>query len=190
MILDADMRGVPWSLTYGGRTETSMAFLEHLARYGDRVEIFAQDSRGFPDLDLIVRELPAGFVLYCCGPEGLLVALEKACAQRGAAAPHLERFAPKEIVGAIDTAFDIVLEDSGLELHVPADKSILDVIRAAGVGTVASCEEGTCGTCEIGVLEGIPDHRDSVLTADEQSANDCMMICVSRSCSARLVLEM
>jgi ferredoxin len=58
------------------------------------------------------------------------------------------------------------------------------------VGVLSSCAEGTCGTCETGVLDGRPDHRDSVLTADEQAANDCMLICVSRSCTDRLVLDL
>ena len=73
---------------------------------------------------------------------------------------------------------------------MPPEQSILDVVEAAGVGVLSSCAEGTCGTCETGVLDGLPDHRDSVLTADERAANDCMLICVSRSCSARLVLDL
>jgi cytochrome P450 len=60
----------------------------------------------------------------------------------------------------------------------------------AGVGVLSSCAEGTCGTCETAVLGGVPDHRDSVLTQEERAAGDCMMICVSRSCSARLVLDL
>jgi ferredoxin len=58
------------------------------------------------------------------------------------------------------------------------------------VQVLSSCQEGTCGTCETTVLSGTPDHRDSVLTDDEQAANDTMMICVSRSCSPRLVLDL
>jgi ferredoxin len=58
------------------------------------------------------------------------------------------------------------------------------------VGVRSSCEEGTCGTCEVRVLEGIPDHRDSVLDADDRDAGLCMMICVSRSCTPRLVLDL
>jgi len=60
----------------------------------------------------------------------------------------------------------------------------------AEVRVLSSCSEGTCGTCETAVLEGEPDHRDSVLTDEEQEANDCMMICVSRSRCPRLVLDL
>ena len=82
------------------------------------------------------------------------------------------------------------LAASELRLLVPPDRSILDVVEEAGVGVLSSCAEGTCGTCETAVLGGLPDHRDSVLTEDERRAGDCMMICVSRSCTARLVLDL
>jgi len=40
------------------------------------------------------------------------------------------------------------------------------------------------------VLEGEVDHRDSVLSPDEQAANETMMICVSRCHSSRLTLDL
>ena len=64
------------------------------------------------------------------------------------------------------------------------------MVEEAGAGVLSSCAEGTCGTWETTVLEGVPDHRDSVLGDDERKANDCMMICVSRSATARLVLDL
>jgi ferredoxin len=63
-------------------------------------------------------------------------------------------------------------------------------VQAAGVNVLSSCREGTCGTCETTVLAGEPDHRDSILDDDERSTADCMFICVSRSCSDRLVLDL
>jgi len=72
---------------------------------------------------------------------------------------------------------------------VPAERSILDVLWDAGVEILSSCGEGTCGTCEVKVIAGTPEHRDAVLTDDEQEANDAMMICVSRSRTPRLVLD-
>ena len=72
---------------------------------------------------------------------------------------------------------------------VPPGRSILDVIEAAGVPVLSSCTEGTCGTCETAVLSGVPEHRDSVLSPAEQAAADTMMICVSRSVTPRLVLD-
>jgi vanillate O-demethylase ferredoxin subunit len=40
------------------------------------------------------------------------------------------------------------------------------------------------------VLEGEPDHRDSILTADEKARCATMFVCVSGSKSARLVLDL
>ena len=73
---------------------------------------------------------------------------------------------------------------------MPVDRSILSVVEEAGVPVLSSCGEGTCGTCETSVLDGVPDHRDSVLDARQRAAGDCMMICVSRSCTSRLVLDL
>ena len=86
--------------------------------------------------------------------------------------------------------FDVELTLSGLTLTVPPDKSVLEVLEEAGVPVLSSCREGTCGTCETPVLAGDVDHRDSLLTPDEQAANDTMFICVSRARSPTLVLEL
>jgi ferredoxin len=77
-----------------------------------------------------------------------------------------------------------------LTLTVPPDRSVLDVVEEAGVSVLSSCREGTCGSCEVTVVSGEVDHRDSVLDEDDRAANDCMMVCVSRSCGARLVLDL
>ena len=83
-----------------------------------------------------------------------------------------------------------MLERSGLTLQVPPDKSVLQVIRDAGVSVLASCLEGVCGTCETEVIDGDVDHRDSILNDDERASNEFMMVCVSRCRSARLTLDL
>ena len=49
-------------------------------------------------------------------------------------------------------------------VEIPADKSILETLRAHGCVIPSSCESGTCGTCRVGLLAGEPDHRDLVLS--------------------------
>ena len=103
----------------------------------------------------------------------------------------MERFAPRATdPGAARTAFEVELAQSGLMLTVAPGASILQTVEAAGVPVLSSCTEGTCGTCETAVLAGTPDHRDSVLTAAERDAAGVMMICVSRSLTPRLVLDL
>jgi ferredoxin-NADP reductase len=195
MVAAAEAAGADWHLVYGGRTRSSMAFLDQLEKlYPGKVDVRPMDEVGLLDLPTILAEpgsAAADVAVYCCGPEALLVAVERECTRWPHGALHVERFAPK--AGVTDgprASFEVELAQSGTTLTVPADRSILEVVEESGIQVLSSCQEGTCGTCETGVLDGVPDHRDSVLTDDEQAANDAMMICVSRSCSARLVLDL
>ena len=182
-----------WQLYYGGRSRASMAFLDELAPYGERVIIWPDDERGLLPLDEILGDPADGALVYCCGPEGLLGAAEQRCAAWPAGALHLERFTAKpqpEPAAGEEAAFEVVCQRSGLTVTVPPGKSIIDALDEQGVSVLSSCLEGVCGTCETAVLEGIPDHRDSLLSEDEREANEYMMVCVSRSKSDRLVLDL
>ncbi len=190
MIEAADAAGADWTLHYGGRSRSSMAYLAELAAYGDRVSLVPQDEKGLLDVAGILAQPDAETLIYCCGPEPLLAVVEKEAASWPHGALHLERFAAKEIEREGDDAsFELVLQRSGITVTVPADKTVFDTMRDSGVSVLGSCLEGICGTCETGVLEGEVDHRDSVLDADEQEANDAMMVCVSRCRGSRLVLD-
>jgi ferredoxin len=118
--------------------------------------------------------------------------VEKFCENWPPGMLHLERFSakPQEPAAEADSSFELVLERSGLTLQVPPDKSVLSVIREAGVSVLASCLEGVCGTCETEVIDGNVDHRDSVLNEEEQASNEYMMVCVSRCRSPRLTLNL
>ncbi|MBG7697617.1 oxidoreductase [Streptomyces sp. MC1] len=187
MLAAAEAAGAEWTLLYGGRTRRSMAFTAELERYGHRVTVAPQDETGLLDLGPVLDDLPDGTLVYCCGPDPLLDAVEQRCP---AGALRVERFRPKEQPAGDDGAFEVVLERSGRTLTVPPRVSILDTVRAAGVEVLYSCTEGTCGTCETDVLEGTPEHRDSVLTDEERESGETMMICVSRCRGGRLVLDL
>jgi ferredoxin-NADP reductase len=189
MLGAAASAGARWRLLYGGRQRASMAFLDRLDRYGDRVSVHPQDETGLLDLGLLDTPRPDTLV-YCCGPEPLLAAVEARCAGWADGALRVERFTPREATFAADHDFEVVLSSSGRTVSVPAGISVLKAVEQAGVSVLSSCREGTCGTCETGVLEGEPDHRDSVLTAAECAAGDVMMICVSRCRGERLVLDL
>lgn len=191
MIAEAERRGADWRLVYGGRTRASMAFADELTtRRPERVELCPQNETGLLDLEGLLGVPRVDTAVYCCGPEPLLAAVEERCTSWPRDALHTERFAPKaQPDRGPSESFEVELARSGRTLKVPADRSILEVIEDAGVPVLSSCREGTCGTCETGVLEGVPDHRDSLLTADEQAVGDLMFICVSRCRSGRLVLD-
>ncbi|MBC2900422.1 PDR/VanB family oxidoreductase [Streptomyces cupreus] len=187
MLAAAEAAGAEWTLLYGGRTRASMAFTEELRGYGDRVTLAPQDESGLLDLAPVLDDLPDGTLVYCCGPGPLLDAVEERCPK---GVLHVERFQPKEQQAGQDTEFEVVLARSGRTLTVPPGVSVLDSVRSAGVEVLYSCTEGTCGTCETDVVEGAPDHRDSVLTDAEREAGETMLICVSRCRGKRLVLDL
>lgn len=190
MVAAADKLGADWHLAYGGRSRSSMAFLEELINHGDKVTVTAADEGAVIDLDHWLESPRADTLVYCCGPEGLMSAVEERCASWPHGALHLERFKPIAIADGVDGAFDVELRRSGVTVNVPADKSILKAIQDKGLIVPCSCEEGTCGTCETNVIEGIPDHRDSVLSASEKESGRVIMICVSRCKSQKLVLDL
>lgn len=186
MIAEVAARGADWRLLYGGRTAASMAFADELTALGDRVRLRPQDEHGLLDLKAELADVDETTAVYCCGPEPLLAAVADLVPPRTL---HVERFAPVAI--ATDgTAFDVELNRSGKIVRVLPGRSVLESIEAAGVPVLFSCREGTCGTCETEVLDGEPDHRDSLLTEQEHAAGDTMLICVSRARGTRLVLDL
>jgi ferredoxin-NADP reductase len=194
MIAAAQTAGARWSLLYGGRTRASMAFLPELECYGERVTVRPQDEYGPLDLDAFLGGPDPSALVYCCGPAGLIDAVEARCANRPAGALRVERFAAAagdaHDGGAGDRPVEVELRASGVTLTVPPGVSVLDAVRRAGAAVLSSCEEGICGSCETPVLDGEVDHRDSLLTEDERAADDTMLICVSRARGARLVLDL
>jgi ferredoxin-NADP reductase len=194
MALAASRAGKPWTFVYGGRTRTSMAFLDRLsALTGGRLEVVPQDELGLPDLARSFAAAPAGAAAYCCGPAGMLAAVtDVGASTRPDVTIRIERFAASagSAAGDGDHPFEVELARSGLTIEVPAGVSVLDAVRARIGGVMSNCEQGICSSCETAVLAGTPDHRDSVLTPKEKAANRYMMICVSRSLTPRLVLDL
>jgi ferredoxin-NADP reductase len=190
MIRSAVAAGAEWSLHYGGRTRSSMAFLEQLAGHADRVRVQPQDEVGLLDLAGALAGHTAGTLVYCCGPAGLIDAVEQRCRELGPGVLHVERFAAAPAVDAAEaTEFEVVCDRTGITVTVPPELSVLEALENEGIAVLSSCTEGTCGTCETAVLEGAPDHRDSLLTDEERAVGDTMMICVSRCLGRRLVLD-
>ncbi|MEV0093004.1 PDR/VanB family oxidoreductase [Streptomyces sp. NPDC050738] len=186
----ADRRGTPYTLVHGGRTRASMAFGAELARLtGGEVVFHPQDELGHIDLASALAGLAPDTLVYCCGPEPLLAAVEALCP---ADRLRVERFAAPAVerTGDDDTSFEVECRTSGVTVTVDSGTSVLDAVEAAGIDVATSCRDGICGTCETRVLEGSPDHRDFVLSAAEHAADATMMICVSRCASARLVLDL
>jgi vanillate O-demethylase ferredoxin subunit len=135
--------------------------------------------------------LDSAAVVYACGPGGFLEAVAMRAAASGVAseAVHSERFLLDEPVDISGDAFLVVAASTGERMAVTEDETIAEVLERHGYEVALSCEQGICGSCITGVLAGIPDHRDEVQTPSEHAANTLINVCVSRSKSAELTLD-
>lgn len=183
--------GVEWRMLYCGRTRDGMAFVRDVVETGgDSVRIHVDDEHdGPPDLDAELSSSPSGTLVYCCGPEPLIEAVESALPEPSSL--RVERFrAPGAESTPSEGEFEVVCRNSGKRVTVGAQTSVLEALADAGIEVPSSCREGVCGTCETKVLSGEPEHRDLVLSSAEQRTGGSMMICVSRCRSAELVLDL
>ena len=182
--------GREFALHYAGRRRGAMAFLGPLREIcGGRLRVHTAESR--LDLGEALEAAPRDAWVYVCGPARMIKAAREEAVARGWPEGRVrsEIFAAPE-VHAADEPFEAVLAHSGRTLHVPADRSLLAVLREAGLEHDADCERGGCGMCRVRVLEGRPDHRDVILSARERARGDAMQACVSRALTPRLVLDL
>ncbi|MFF0077777.1 PDR/VanB family oxidoreductase [Streptomyces sp. NPDC005494] len=188
MAREAARRGAGWRMVYGGRNRSSMAFTAELEALGGDLTLVPQDEHGHIDLESVLAGLPANTLVYSCGPEPLLAAVEQRCPGDRL---RLERFAAPTVEHTgDDEAFEVECRASGVTLTVGAGTSVLEAAEGAGITVNNSCRDGICGSCETRVLEGTPDHRDFLLSEAERAAGTSMMICVSRCASGRIVLDL
>lgn len=191
MAFEAEAQGCDWRLVYLVCEREDVSLRETLDKLPThRVSYHYSAEVGRLNLSEWTRGLSGGDSVFVCGPLRLLddmVALHEA---RPAWKLHLERFEnPNKGVGDA-AAFDLVLARSGKSYRIQPNESILDVLRRDGMNLEWSCCDGVCGTCEQLVVDGVPDHRDAVLTLEERKSNRHMMICVSRAITPSLTLDL
>jgi ferredoxin-NADP reductase len=212
MAMSLARQGTQWRLVYLGRSKPTMAFHEEIAALGGTAEVVAADERGRLDIDEVIRSEPPSSAIYCCGPNRLMTAVADVAKVTGHSV-HVERFGRPDLVRTVpagysplvisdgdssvaaqrtdpDEPFEVELAASGKVVSVERDQTILSSVRKIRQGLNFTCLEGYCGTCETAVLAGVPDHRDTLLSEEERAANATMMICVSRSKTGRLVLDL
>ena len=188
MVDAAAAAGVDYVLHYSGRSRETMALVEDLAdAHPGRVVIHPSDEARL-DLSALAATADPTAVIYCCGPTHYIEAVEQTFVGHPL---HVERFEAKALTEPVFAGdFEVELLLTGVTVTVPPSRSILEVAEEAGAFVLSSCTEGTCGTCETQVIDGEVDHRDSILTPEEQARNDVMYICVSRAACPKLVLEL
>ncbi len=177
--------GRDYVIHYCAREPAAAAFAAELAsRHGDRLHLHydgGDPARGL-DVAALLKTRPTAAHVYVCGPAGLIRATREAGREWPAGTVHYELFKGTDAdvaTGATNLPFEIVLRKTGRTLTVPAEFSILDVLKTNGFRIKSLCREGVCGTCRVGVVSGAVDHRDDCL--DDDDRGEAMQVCVSRA---------
>jgi vanillate O-demethylase ferredoxin subunit len=188
--------GADFELHYATRSAQRTAFRERIGKssFASKVAFHFDDGAAEQKLDLaqLLVKPEAGTHLYVCGPKGFMDAVLNTAREKGWPEDqlHYEFFGAEVAKSDSDASFEIKLASSGRIVMVPKDKTVTQALAEAGVEIMMSCEQGVCGTCLTRVLEGVPDHKDSYLTPEEQAANDQFLPCCSRSKTPQLVLDL
>ena len=187
--------GADFELHYCTRSPDKTAFMQRIqaSAFADRVHFHFDDADTAQKLNAasVLAAPHSDTHVYVCGPGGFMEhVLETAKAQHWPAEQlHREYFSAAPISTADDDSFDVQISSTGQIINVPADKTVIEALEACGIEIPFSCESGICGTCLTGVLNGIPDHKDSFLTEEEQAENNQFTPCCSRAKSAQLILD-
>lgn len=177
-------RDAQFEMHYAARSRKQMAYRDELPA---QCRTYFSDEGKRLDIEQLISGSAKNAVFYVCGPERLIDEVRARVAD--ADRVRFERFAPPA-PAKDDKPVELVLRRSGLTLHVPAHRSLLDAIDDAGVALGSDCRVGKCGSCAVKVLEGEPDHRDLALTRSERESAGLMCPCVSRARTASLVLDL
>lgn len=183
--------GQQFNLHYGASAPDQAAFVEELllSPFGGSVSIYYSSTGNRMNIGALLSERADGAHLYCCGPSGMMSTVAAASAHWPNGTVHFDSFEPS-VADDAGRPFKIKLKSSGEVIDIPADQTILAVLKQRGITVSSQCGQGHCGSCLTPVLEGKPEHRDRVLSNDERAANDLMALCCSRSLSDLLVLDL
>ena len=192
MAAELSARGHPFRLHYAGRAPGGLAFLPQLqAICGRSLSIHYDSDESRLDIAAALAAAALGSHVYVCGPAGMIEAVKAAALTKGVPPDriHFELFRA-ETPSSPDRPFEVELRSTGQVVTVAADQTIIQALEVAGLDVLYDCQRGDCGICQCGVIAGVPDHRDVILSDEEKRSNKLMQICVSRAKSDRLVLDL
>ena len=184
--------GARFRVLYGVRREADAARADKLrARVGDRLELFCDQAGQRMDLTQAIAQLAPGGEMYVCGPIGLLEAARARWLESGRPVDQLrfETFGNSGRFAA--ELFRVRIPRLQLEIEVPQNRTMLEVLEAAGVEMIYDCRRGECGLCALDVLEveGVIDHRDVFFTEEEKAQNRKLCTCVSRVAGGGITVD-
>lgn len=189
MIARLEALGKSWELHYASSARARCGFLWHLSEY-HQAGIVCDDDPGAQRLDMarVIANAPEDAHIYCCGPAGMLAGFQELMKTRPGFG-HIEYFSAETEL-ATEGGYRLELAKSGKVIVVEEGETMLDALLGAGVDVGFACSEGICGSCRVGVVAGVPDHRDHFLTDEEKAANRAVMVCCSGAKTDCLVLDL
>jgi vanillate O-demethylase ferredoxin subunit len=185
--------GQPYDFHYASRSRELMAFHDVVQTVcGDaaRVCFDGGDPKNGLNLDQVIGNPDPGRHVYVCGPGGMIDAVVATAGRLGWPRSHVHLESFGAVAQASDGGIEVVLARTGRTFHVPAEVPILEVLLEAGIDVPHDCQRGECSSCQVEVLEGIPDNRDYCLFGPEYDAGKLMCVCVSRAKTPKLVLNL
>lgn len=182
-------KNASWQLFASFRSKADVALVQQLNANRVHLHIDGEAEGRFLNIPSILDNAPEGSHFYCCGPEPMLNHFLDLSKSIDPSRIHYESFKPV-LANLSGDSFEVKLKKTQKSFSIGPDQTILQVLLKHGISATGSCEQGICGTCETRVVEGIPDHRDSLLSAEERSSNQIMMICCSRSLSSSITLDL
>lgn len=185
---DLQARGATFDFHFTTRSADVCPFDAELKAHFEPLRLWHDDSKPI-DLQELIKSAKPNAQIYCCGPKGMIDAVREIAGAQGVPNDqiHFELFATP-VAEEGDQPFEVEIND-GQVFTIPPGQTIVEVLEEAGVDVMFDCQRGDCGICQTDVIDGIPDHRDVVLSDSERESNKVMQICVSRAKSARLVLD-
>lgn len=182
----ADARA-EWRMVYLARSLEDAAFTDEIAALGPQAEVHVSRAQGRLDLSALLKGAELDEVVYACGPAAFVDDLISVATDLGMGARlHVERFTPKQRAEGPSRPFTVMCARSEISVPVDAGQSMLKALQENGIPASGSCLRGVCGSCALSVLDGEPDHRDSLTSANEHGV---VYPCVSRSFSPVLVVD-
>ena len=197
-------RGLSFQLHIFARRRADIAFHQSLSHYpfANSISLHCNSGESPPQLsgsellsnvmEEVLGQFSGNRALYLCGPVGFMAETIKLAGQ--ASWPNDRIFSESFVAANIDSSnnqpFEVKIASTGELLKVGANEHLIDVLHANGIAVMCSCTQGVCGSCITPVLDGVPDHRDAVMSDAEREANGSMTVCVSRAKSERLVLDL
>ncbi|MBH0162775.1 PDR/VanB family oxidoreductase [Fictibacillus sp. 26RED30] len=188
MMQDFSVNGQTFELHYASKSEDNCAFYTYIKKhYPNQSHFYFSDQQQRLQTASLENH-PIGTHVYLCGPEGFIEQFRTSAGKLGypESSVHYEQFLPTRNKGM--KTFKVILQN-GSELIVEEKQTLLEVLLANGINIPYSCRVGRCGTCEISVAEGKIEHFDDFLSAEQKNEHNCILACVSRGCSDKLVLK-